>query len=126
MPMLEGVPRIGWDAMEPRKTTERLVDRLALEVMLGLVHRKVAVSIARRHSKRNDTCYLTWVPDTWTLSNLRQIMLTGKEDVAKIRCIVYPGYGLAKTEELELDSVVKSFNDETKLVSFEEAMSWQI
>jgi hypothetical protein len=123
MPMLEGVPRIGWDPMEPRKITERLVDRLALEVMLGLVHRKVAVSIARRQTKPNEYCYLTWVPDTWTLSKLRQIMLKGKEDVAKIRYIVYPGYGLAKTEILELDSVVRSFRKDTKLVSFEEAMS---
>ena len=126
MPMLEGVPRIGWDAMEPRKTTERLVDRLALEVMLGLVHRKVAVSIARKQTKRKDICYLTWVPDTWTLSKLRQIMLTGQEDVTNIRYIVYPGYGLAKTELSELDSVVQSFHRDTKLVSFEEAMSWQI
>ena len=124
IPMLEGVPRIGWDALEPRKTTERLVDRLALEVMLGLVHRKVAVSIARKQTKRMDICYLTWVPDTWTLSKLRQILLAGKEDVAKIRYIVYPGYGLAKTELSELDSVVQSFHRDSQLVSFEEAMSW--
>jgi hypothetical protein len=51
-------------------------------------------------------------------------MLAGKEDVAKIRYIVYPGYGLAKTELSELDSVVQSFHRDSQLVSFEEAMSW--
>jgi len=39
VPMLEGVPRIGWNPDETSDMTRRIVDRLVLEVMLGHVHR---------------------------------------------------------------------------------------
>jgi len=123
IPMLEGVPSIGWDVLEPKSTTERIVDRLALEVMLGLVHRKIAIEIARKDPNRQSACYLTWVPDSWTLASVRQQMEEKMpRSSSKIFRIVYPGYGLTTAEISELKSTIQSFSPETKLISFEEAM----
>jgi len=123
IPMLEGVPRIGWDSLDPKNTTERIVDRLALEVMLGLAHQKVAVELAKRDEQRESTCYLTWVPDPWTLLKVRQQMEESAEgSSADILRIVYPGYGLTVAEVSELQPAIKSFSQATQLISFEEAM----
>ena len=123
IPMLEGVPRIGWDYLDPKNTTEQIVDRLALEVMLGLSHQKVAVELAKCDEQRKSTCYLTWVPDPWTLLKVRQQMEEspkgGSTDILRI---VYPGYGLTVAEVSELQPAIKSFSQATQLISFEEAM----
>jgi len=119
VPMLEGVPRIGWERLEGKNMTELIVDRLVLEVMLGLVHRKVATELEKNDPHREKSCYLTWVPDPWTLSIVRHEL--GKE-ASSIERIVYPGYGLSIAEIAELEPVLATFSEGTKLVSFEEAM----
>ncbi len=121
---LDGVPRIGWDKDQPRETTKCIVDRLVLQVMLGQVHRQVAVNLENhdrqyRNMLWRKSCYITWVPDLWTLSNVRS-KLNGKSSV--VERIVYPGYGLSASEKGDLESAVKSFRKDTKLVSFEGAM----
>lgn len=121
IPMLESVPHIGWDNSDNDISTELIVDRLALEVMLGLVHRKVALGLARNDKDRQSVCYVTWVPDSWTLASVRQQLGSG---VAKIRRIIYPGYGLTAGQIAELAPVISSFNPDTELISFEESMSW--
>ena len=120
--MLESVPHIGWDKTDRLTSTELIVDRLALEVMLGLVHRKVALGLAMRDKNRQSACYLTWVPDSWTLANVRQQLDSG---AAAIERIIYPGYGLTAAEIAELEPVISSFNKNAKLISFEESMPWK-
>lgn len=126
VPMLSGVPRIGWDDYSRVDLTERVVDRLVLEVMLGRVHEKVAMELDKadrnrdRDAPRWRSCFITWVPDAWTLSSLRHQL--GRR-ASSVRRIVYPGYGLTNVETAELRSVVTLFHRDTKLVSFEEA--WQ-
>lgn len=73
---LYGVPRIGWNAIQEKETTERIVDRLVLEVLLGQVQRRVAEEMEdcgrrRANALWRKSCYITWVPDEWTLSKLR-------------------------------------------------------
>lgn len=119
---LHGVPRIGWNPIQQTETTERIVDRLVLEVLLNQVHRRVAVqleNVDRRKKKLlwEKSCYITWVPDEWTLSKLRANMTPPTIDR-----IVYPGYGLSDSEERDLAAVISTFGSKTKLVSFEEAM----
>lgn len=125
VPMLEGVPRIGWTESSEIDQIERVVDRLVLEVLLGNVHRQVALELDKRDrearpSQRREACYITWVPDAWTLAALRHKM--GRR-ASSVRRIVYPGYGLTTAEIAEFEPVFTAFRRETKLVSFEEA--WQ-
>jgi hypothetical protein len=122
VPMLDGVPRIGWDDAGERDQIERVVDRLVLEVLLGNVHRQAARDIdAQTH--RSDSCYITWVPDVWTLAALRHQMQEAEIPPDSVRRIVYPGYGLTTAEIAELGPVLAAFHPQTQLVSFEEA--WQ-
>lgn len=125
VPMLEGVPRIGWNDCSPDDQVERVVDRLVLEVLLGHVHRQVALELDKRDrqarpSHRRESCYVTWVPDAWTLAALRHKL--GRRASA-VRRIVFPGYGLTTAQVAELAPVFTAFHRETRLVSFEE--DWQ-
>lgn len=124
VPMLDGVPRIGWTDEPANDQVERVVDRLVLEVLLGNVHRQVARDLDQRDrdtpaSRRQETCYITWVPDAWTLAALRHQL--GRKASA-VRRIVYPGYGLTTAEIMELEPVLSAFGRCTTLVSYEEAM----
>ena len=118
--MLEGVPRIGWNDIVPEDQTERVVDRLVLEVLLANVHRRVALDLEKHRSQesRRESCFITWIPDPWTLTMLRSQM---GRPASSVRQIVYPGYGLTVAEIAELKPVVTTFRRDTKLVSFEEA-----
>ncbi|MCL4201140.1 MAG: TIR domain-containing protein [Pirellulaceae bacterium] len=122
VPMLEGVPRIGWQGESGKYHVERIVDRLVLEVLLANVHCRAALNLDER-LKRPDSCYITWIPDAWTLAALRQEMQKTGIEPASVQQIMYPGYGLTFAEINELEPVFKTFHDETRLVSFEEA--WQ-
>lgn len=121
--MLDGVPRIGWSDASPSGQIERIVDRLVLEVLLGTVHRQAALDIHQHDGQAADSCYITWVPDAWTLSALRHEMQRAELQPSSVRQILYPGYGLTNAEIAELEPIVTAFHPETKLVSFEEA--WQ-
>jgi hypothetical protein len=125
VPMLEGVPRIGWNDASPSGQIERIVDRLVLEVLLGNVHRQVARELDQcdRSAKRPESCYITWVPDAWTLAALRHELERAGLQPSSVRRIVYPGYGLTIAEIAELEPAFAAFHPETRLVSFEEA--WQ-
>lgn len=128
IPMLAGVPRIGWDPTRPKETTESVVDRLVLEVLIGLVHRDVATKIIGSQKMRQtslninktNSCFVTWVPDVWTLACVRSDL---KAAASKIEYIVFPGYGLTGMEKEELRPVLDSFQTKTQLISFEEVMS---
>lgn len=115
IPMLQGVPRIGWH--HELQDTARVVDRLGLEVLLGFVHRRVASRLEDKLKNRRDVCFITWVPDAWTLSALRHQL---GEKALGIRSIVYPGFGLTTVEMAELEPILKCFHNDTKLVSFEQ------
>jgi hypothetical protein len=122
IPMLESVPRIGWNAIHPEEHIARIIDRLVLEILLTHVHLKVADELQsreRRVGRNQKMCYLTWVPDAWTLSVVRQKL---KNRASKVRQIVYPGYGLTTAEEEELQPVIHGFHRKTKLVSYEDAL----
>jgi hypothetical protein len=121
VPMLDGVPRIGWDGRSPDDQIEQIVDRLVLEILLGYVHCRAALDIDSR-VRRTDSCYITWVPDVWTLATLRHEMQNVGIEPCSVRRIVYPGYGLRKAEIAELDPVLTTFCADTDLVSFEEAL----
>lgn len=123
IPMLDGVPRIGWNESQAEELTEKVVDRLVLEVLLGNVYRKVALDLAKQDGleDRTDACFITWIPDAWTLMALRGKLEELKLNPASIRRIVYPGFGLSVAEFAELQPVVSAFHPKTKLVSFEEA-----
>lgn len=125
VPMLNGVPRIGWDPNESDGLIEVMADRLVLEVLLGDVHRRLALKLSE-NSQDPEICYITWVPDAWSLAALRQQMSKAEHknsiDVTTIKEIVYPGYSLSKIELDELECVVKMYSDKTKLTSFEEVL----
>lgn len=120
VPMLDGVPRIGWNDRSEGGQIEQIVDRLVLEVLLGYVHRKAALDIDSR-ARRTDSCYITWVPDVWTLAALRHQMQRAEIEPSSVRRIVYPGYGLTIAEIAELEPILTTFCSDTRLVSFEEA-----
>jgi|GEM_PF-836950 len=124
MPMLEGVPRIGWHPSETVDPTEYIVDRLVLETMLAQVHREVAKDLDAVDRKENNVCFVTWVPDSWSLSKLRAVMdkSCSKEErpSAAIKKIVYPGYGLTPSEEHDLEPAIRSFSRNTQLISYED------
>ncbi len=119
IPMLEGVPRIGWDPYNPIDHTELVVDRLVLEMMLSYVHQRVAKDLDRRDGRDEETCFITWVPDSWTLAKLRHL-LEEEGDARKVKTIVYPGYGLTPAEIDDLEPAIKGFTPETELKSFED------
>lgn len=123
VPMLDGVPRVGWERLHPDDRTACVVDRLVLEVLLSLVHQAIAEDhLAERKvaGEPDASCYITWVPDTWTLASLRDQMNEKGMLTPELNRIVYPGYGLSLVEQDELRPVVKSFGDRVALMSFEE------
>ncbi|MCY2968732.1 MAG: toll/interleukin-1 receptor domain-containing protein, partial [Planctomycetota bacterium] len=119
IPMLEGVPRIGWNDANPIEHTELVVDRLVLEMMLSYVHQCVAKDLDRRDGLDGETCFITWVPDSWTLAMLRHL-LEKEGDAQKVKTIVYPGYGLTPAEIDDLEPAIKGFTPQTELKSFED------
>jgi hypothetical protein len=128
MQALAGLPRLGWNREQPEVSIAEVVDRLMLETLLAYAHRQVAREL-RQHArptgilrKRNAIC-VTWTPCPYTLAALRDRLATENSPLkpAKILYIVYPGYDLRPAEAEELSTVLKSFNEQTKLVSFEEA-----
>ena len=124
MPMLEGVPRIGWHTSDSEDPTEYIVDRLVLETMLAQVHREVAKDLDANDRGKKNVCFITWVPDSWSLSKLRAVMdKTYSEEErpsAAILKIVYPGYGLTPSEIHDLEPAIHSFSRNTQLVSYED------
>ena len=128
MPMLEGVPRIGWHPSGTVDPTEYIVDRLVLETMLAQVHREVAKDLDAADRGEKNVCFITWVPDSWSLSKLRAVMDKSwlededeeKRPSAAIKKIVYPGYGLTPSEIHDLEPAIHSFSKDTQLVSFED------
>lgn len=124
VPMLNGVPRVGWRDEAEDRDVQRIIDRLVLEVLLNLVHRRLASELDKnwKHKRnRNEVCFITWVPDAWTLSALRQGLKAVRRSPSSVRKIVYPGHGLTRAEIADLDPVLASFNDKARLVSFDEA-----
>jgi hypothetical protein len=121
---LEGVPRIGWNAAEAASVIESTVDRFVLEMMLSQVRLRTCQALSRTHKHdAESTCFLTWVPDTWTLGALRSEMKRAKQDPGDIRRIVYPGQGLSPAELKDLRIQVEAFHSETTLLSFDEYLT---
>ena len=123
MPMLEGVPRIGWHPSQSVDPTEYIVDRLVLETMLAQVHREVAKDLDAADRGNLNVCFITWVPDSWSLSKLRAVIdkKCGQDrPSAAINTIVYPGYGLTPSEIQDLEPAIHSFSRSTQLVSYED------
>jgi hypothetical protein len=132
--MLEGVPRIGWNPQDLRASTELIVDRLVLEMMLAHNNRRLALQL-RRLDDENDAeiAYITWVPDTWSLLALRDAInedwkkkwsedkepSTRPAPSSRILKIVYPGYGLSNSELRDLQPAIEAFGPLTRLVSFD-------
>lgn len=126
MASLEGVPRIGWQENEDNSLIELIVDRLLLEVLLSLAHQKIAADLRKNDLAKlqNQSLYITWAPDLFTLSKLRQKVAENDRTLpAKIRRIVFPGFGLTQSEEHDLQPILQTFHRQTRLVGFEEAMS---
>ncbi|MGV2334652.1 MAG UNVERIFIED_CONTAM: toll/interleukin-1 receptor domain-containing protein [Planctomycetaceae bacterium] len=128
MQALAGLPRLGWNWEQPEVSIAEVVDRLMLETLLSYAHRNVARELkAIRKSTgilgKPDAICVTWTPCPYTLATLREKLASENSPVnpAKIMRIVYPGYDLRAAEAEELNTVLKSFNEQTKLVSFEEA-----
>jgi hypothetical protein len=117
LPMLAGVPRIGWDENNPVSTTASVVDRLVLEMLLAYTHRRVALRLNKALSHQPDMCFITWVPDTWTLVALKEKL---KEKRISVQQIIFPGYGLPTMELTELKPALSIFGADVELKSFEE------
>lgn len=134
VPMLEGVPRIGWDGLASGASTEEIVDRLVLEMMLAHNNRQLALQLRLLDDERDhQIVYITWVPDTWSLLALRHEISKERQKIAaqrkpkptdpdpsQILKIVYPGYGLSKSEMRDLQPAIEAFGPQTRLVSFDE------
>ena len=123
VPMLEGVPRMGWNETMPQEQTERVVDRLVLEVLLANVHRHFASELEKlpKDKTHGDSCFITWVPDAWTLTKLGSEMSRMGRLTSTIDSIVYPGYGLTVAEIAELEPVVATIYPNARLISYEDA-----
>ncbi len=117
MSMLNGVPRIGWGNGSPHYETEHVVDRLVLEILLTQAHRRIAEAILKQ--REDGVICITWVPDTWTLIELREQLGSKSKDVRKI---VYPGHGLRTVERAELASALNAYGASVELSTFEEVL----
>jgi hypothetical protein len=114
----------GWNAAEAASVIESTVDRFVLEMMLSQVRLRTCQALSRTHKHdAESTCFLTWVPDTWTLGALRSEMKRAKQDPGDIRRIVYPGQGLSPAELKDLRIQVEAFHSETTLLSFDEYLT---
>ncbi|HBH51306.1 MAG TPA: hypothetical protein DDY91_05380 [Planctomycetaceae bacterium] len=135
VPMLEGVPRIGWNPNDLAASTEMIVDRLVLEMMLAHNNRQLALQLRRLDKEKEEQiAYITWVPDTWSLLALRdeinedwtkgrtsgEVSPSTPAPSSKIKKIVYPGYGLTKSELRDLQPAIEAFGPQTWLVSFDD------
>jgi hypothetical protein len=135
VPMLEGVPRIGWNPQDHAASTEMIVDRLVLEMMLAHNNRQLALQLRRLDDEREEQiAYITWVPDTWSLLALRdeineewtsqrsqgEVSAAVPAPSSRINKIVYPGYGLTKSELRDLQPAIEAFGHQTRLVSFDD------
>ena len=133
--MLEGVPRIGWNPQDLRASTELIVDRLVLEMMLAHNNRRLALQLRRLDDENDDEiAYITWVPDTWSLLALRdainedwrrkwaepQANPTKPAPSSRILKIVYPGYGLSNSELRDLQPAIEAFGPLTRLINFDD------
>jgi hypothetical protein len=110
LPMFSGVPRTGWTGAD---SVERIVDRLVLETMLVSTHRSAARALSVFHGIPSD-CYLTWVPDPWTLAALRKQLGDKARDV---RRIIYPSYHPPSSE---LTPLLTLFHADTTLHTYED------
>ena len=130
--MLTGVPRIGWQEESGSEQVARILDRLVLEVLLVNIHvglaEKLVTQLQSKITKTefNKMCFITWVPDVWTLAELRfrlnqQSPKSKTPKASSIRQIVYPGHGLTESEKRGLLPIVRTFHNDTELISFEEA-----
>jgi hypothetical protein len=113
--MLDGVPRTGWGAVSEHEDIERIVDRLVLEALLIHAHRRVALHLSKQLNDPT-ACFLTWVPDLWTLTALRGRL----PKRARVKHLVYPGHGLRVAERQELTPVLNTFGEEVGLHTYEE------
>ncbi len=114
LPMLAGVPRIGWDQQRTEEVTAQIVDRLVLEMLLAQTHSRVAMSLASKVDSQG-TYLITWVPDTWTLIALRE-----KLQNVSVKRIIYPGHGLSTAEVNELKPALNTFGASVELKTYEE------
>ena len=117
LPMLAGVPRIGWTGQSSGENTAKVVDRLVLEMLLVQTHRYVAQALYGALGEPKDTCFITWVPDPWTLIALREKL---KDEAIEVNCIVYPGYGLNTVEIAELQPALQTIGSDVALKNYEE------
>lgn len=117
--MLSGVPRVGWVEDDGLDNTERIVDRLVLEVLLGLVHRRVAIDLDSM-SRQGDRVihYLTWVPDPWSI--LAFAAEAGTTTLEMIDVLAYPGHGVSSAERRELARAATAISSTIELKTFEE------
>ncbi len=120
--MIDGVARVGWDEQRSEQSIELVVDRLVLEILLCNAHRRLADGLDQQLGIHPgvEPCFVTWVPDAWTLAALRDRL---GDRAKKVRTIYYPGYGISLGERKEIEPVIRSFRHDTQLVSFEEALS---
>ena len=130
--MLAGVPRIGWNDAAGASQIAKILDRLVLEVLLVRVHvelaKKLVAHLEGKISKKDldAKCFISWVPDVWTLAELRFRMSHAPSNSkirkpSAIKEIVYPGHGLTESEKRGLLPIVRTFHPEAELKSFEEA-----
>lgn len=111
VPMFSGVPRTGWAGANP---VEPVVDRLVLEAMLAHTHRAAARSLAVAEPDPG-RCYLTWLPDVWSLVALSRV----HPDPKSITEIVYPSHRLPPSQLTELRSVLPLFGESATLSTYE-------
>lgn len=116
VPMLAGVPRIGWTNHNKEEITALIVDRLILETLLVNAHRRLALTLDNLYEDPS-ICFITWVPDHWSLSALGQVLRLQDQH---IRQIAYPGYGLRTIEIDELKMALAIFGENVQLTTYEE------
>ena len=108
---------MGWAGEFPSKDAERVVDRLILEMLLVQNNRLVACTLDQALNHPQGTCFITWVPDPWSLIALWAELNNSK---SKVDCVVYPGYGLSLGEVAELKTALHSFGEDVQLKTYEE------
>lgn len=117
MPALSQVVHIGWRSAEAQgDAVQEVVDRLLLEVLLAEFYRRLCRKLMAEDqtSTSDQTLYLSFVPDPWTL-----VRLTGEwraraenRDKDLPTRIAYPGFGLRSGELLELRRVAQDLGYE--------------
>lgn len=102
MAQLAQVPHLPWRNEDGKDgCLEDVVDRLLLEALLVEFYRGLAPRIAAQVSEtKQRVALLTWVPDPWTLTQVRSLLLAQSDEPC---VIAYPGYGLRSAEVKELE-----------------------